>query len=117
MPQSRPPSVATLDEILADAERIWRAWRRENSLLTKAQLQALSYEDARAYEQARSDAWQSTYVVIPEDKARLLALAGDDRVWDHGDSGFCASSVQEAVKDALIDLIDEQSNRIDEEWA
>ncbi|MQA00997.1 MAG: hypothetical protein GEU80_17060 [Dehalococcoidia bacterium] len=73
-----------LDAILAEALDIWKAWRAENPPLLHVEGERIT-DEYRAYEDARYDAHVATRAPIPTDKASLLALTADERVWPGGE--------------------------------
>lgn len=104
-----PKDLATrtpeLDAMIEEATRRWKAWRVEHPLLTEYEINGLSREQRGARDDARGDALDDlTDDLIPEDKASLLILAGDGRLWAYQTS-VAESSIYMMVVAAIDSYI------------
>lgn len=102
----------TLNEVLALAEAEWRAFRLEQPYLTGAEQSELGAALMEAYEAAFAAGMQRSYRPIPQDKAALLALAADERVFAI-DFGYSSDTIEAAIRANVGALIDEHCNAID----
>lgn len=90
-----------LDQILEDARALWKAYRELHPQLPPD----ASSEQVSTAENCDGDEFARIQnLLTPSDTDVLRALATDERVWTE-DSGFGASTVEQAVQYAVESLV------------
>lgn len=110
------PSV-TLDGILTHATEQWREWRAEHPMRTPEQESAMTIEEQDALgEQDYEEQNRIVDALIPEDKAGLIGLAVDDRVWEFDDGhALQGRNLADVVHYVITELFYAQCNACDEQ--